>query len=350
MKHKKYDYLPSSEKYLLVESSGTVNKKKIYRSKKSNLQNIKNEIQTFGYHKNTHYMNNILIRNKNTNNLLAYMFCCLNLMGKVKIDYYSEMSEAIKEINNTKFNCLYITPSIYWNFKDKINLKHYEYIFLAGEQLSKNVKETLLNSTNAKVFDMYGGTDSGLVAYKNIRNHDYHTTVPSITLVKNMDGKIEFLRENSGACDFIEDENGLQDLRLNKTFIGGDFIEFIDDHKFNYIGRDSSFIKINESRIYLEQVKNYFLNKLKPIDIQLLPYKDENNFDQFCMYLISEKEYENKYLMDLILEEYNSIIYMPKKVLTAKEYLTKNINSGELIKTDTKKLLQLVLENGKQTY
>ena len=41
---------------------------------------------------------------------------------------------------------------------------------------------------------------------------------------------------------------------------------------------------------------------------------------------------------------------MPKKVLVAKEYLTKNINSGELIKTDTKKLLQLVLENGKRTY
>jgi acyl-coenzyme A synthetase/AMP-(fatty) acid ligase len=350
MRHKKYSHLSANEKYLLIESSGTVNKKKIYRSKQSDLQNIKNEIETFGYHKNTHYMNNLLIRNKNTNNLLAYTFSALSLLGKVKIDYYGEISQAIKEINNTKFNCLYMTPSIYWNFKDKMNLQHYEYIFLAGEQLSNNIKEKLLNSTNAKIFDMYGSTDSGLVAYKNIRYSDYHITVPSITLIKNTEGKIEFLKEKSGACDFIEDENGIKDLTQNKTYIGDDFIEFIDNNKFNFIGRDDSFVKINEIKIYLDQVKNYLLNKLKPIDIKLLKYKDENNFDQFCMYLISEKECEVKYLIDLILEEYNSIIYMPKKVLTAKEYLTKNINSGELIKTDTKKLLQLVLENGKQSY
>ena len=78
MKHIKHDHLPSKEKYLLVESSGSINKKKIYRSKTSDLHNIKNEVVTFGYDKKTHYMNNILIRNKNTNNLLAYTFLCLN--------------------------------------------------------------------------------------------------------------------------------------------------------------------------------------------------------------------------------------------------------------------------------
>ena len=350
MKHIKHDHLPSKEKYLLVESSGSINKKKIYRSKTSDLHNIKNEVVTFGYDKKTHYMNNILIRNKNTNNLLAYTFLCLNMFGKVKIDYYPEMSEAVKEINNTKFNCLYITPSLYWNFKDKINLKHYHYIFLAGEQLSKSVKESLLNQTNAQVFDMYGGTDSGLVGYRSVRNHDYHQTVPTLKLVKNSEGRIEFLRENSGACDFIEDENGLQDLRINKTYIGNDFIEMIDDHKFNFIGRDNSFVKINEKRIYLEQIKNYLMKELKAIDIHLLKYKDENGFDQFCMYMINEKEYEINQIMDIIYKEYNDINHIPKKILIDKQYVTKDINSGEMIKTDTKKLLEKVLNFGKQTY
>jgi len=350
MKHKKYSHLPTSEKYLLIESSGTINKKKIYRSKKSDLQNIKNEIQTFGYNKKTHYMNNILIRDKNTNNLLAYTFLCLQMFGKVKIDYYDKMSEAIKEINNTKFNCLYITPSLYWNFRDKIDLKHYEYLFLAGEQLSKTVKESLLNQTDAQVFDMYGGTDSGLVGYRSVRNHDYHQTMSTIKLIKNIDGKIEFLREGSGSCDFIEDENGLQDLRTNKTYVGNDFIEILDEHKFNFIGRDNSFVKINEKRIYLEQIKTYLLKELSAIDIQLLKYKDENGFDQFCMYMINEKDFETKEIVDLIYKEYGDINHMPKKILTSKEYVTKNIDSGEMIKTDTKKLLEKVLNFGKQTY
>jgi acyl-coenzyme A synthetase/AMP-(fatty) acid ligase len=350
MKHKQYNHLPSKEKYLLVESSGTVNKKKIYRSKESDLRNIKNEIITFGYNKKTHYMNNILIRNKNTNNLLAYVFLCLQMFGKVKIDYYPEMSEAVKEINNTKFNCLYITPSLYWNFRDKINLKHYEYLFLAGEQLSKTVKESLLNQTNAQVYDMYGGTDSGLVGYRSVRNHDYHQTVSTVKLVKNIDDKLEFLREGSGACDFIEDENGFQDLRANKTYVASDFIEILDEHKFNFIGRDNSFVKINEKRIYLEQIKTYLLKELKAIDIQLLKYKDENGFDQFCMYMINEKDFEIKEIIDLIYSEYGDINHVPKKILIAKEYITKNIDSGEMIKTDTKKLLEKVLNFGKQTH
>jgi len=41
---------------------------------------------------------------------------------------------------------------------------------------------------------------------------------------------------------------------------------------------------------------------------------------------------------------------MPKKILIDKEYLTKNLNSGGIIKTDNKQLLNLVLKNGKQTY
>ena len=121
MRHKKYNHLPSTDKYLLFETSGTINKKKVYRSKESNLQNIKNEITAFGYSKNTHYFNNLLIRDINSNNLLAYIFLCLKKFGKIKLNYYSQMSEAIKEVNNTKFNSLYITPSIYWNFKEKIN-------------------------------------------------------------------------------------------------------------------------------------------------------------------------------------------------------------------------------------
>lgn len=350
MKHIKFNHLPSKDKYLLVESSGTVNKKKIYRSKASDLQNIKNEILTFNYDKTTHYMNNILIRNKHSNNLLGYVFVSLQMFGKIRIDYFKEMNEAIKEINNTKFNCLYITPSLYWNFKDKINIMHYHYIFLAGEQLSQTVKESLLNQTYAEVFDMYGGTDSGLVGYRNLRKNNYHETVPTIKLIKNNENRLEFLRENSGACDFIEDENGIHDLRINKTYVGNDFVDFIDDNKFIYIGRDSSFVKINEKRIYLDQIKTYLLKELKPIDIQLLKYKDENNFDQFCMYMINDKIFEIDEIMDVLFKEYNSIIYMPKKILIDNEYVTKNINSGEMIKTDTNKLLERVIKFGKQTY
>lgn len=350
MRHKKYSHLPSDEKYLLVESSGTVNKKKIYRSKKSNLKNIENEIKTFNYDKTTHYMNNILIRSKNTNNLLAYMFLCLQMFGKIKIDYYPEMSEAIKEINNTKFNCLYITPSIYWNFKDKINLLHYEYIFLAGEQLSDKIRVSLLNNTHAKVYDMYGSTDAGLVGYRDLRQNDYHDSVPNLVMLKNPDNKLEFIRENSGACDFIEDKNGLHDLRKKYTFIGNDYIEFIDHHKFRFLGRDDSFIKINEKRIYLDQIKAFLLKELSPIDIQLLKYKDENGFDQFCMHMINDKDFENREIIDLILKEYGDINYVPKKILISKEYVTKDINSDQMIKTDTKKLLERVLVIGKQTY
>ena len=79
-------------------------------------------------------------------------------------------------------------------------------------------------------------------------------------------------------------------------------------------------------------------------------YKDENEFDQFCMYMISNEKYEIKHLMELIINEYKSINYMPKKILIDNEYLTKNISSGQIIKTDTKKLLEMVLKNGKQTY
>ena len=135
MGHKKYIHLPSQEKYLLLETSGSTNKKKIYRSKKSNFFIIKNDIDIFNFNKNTHYMNHILIRNKNINNLLVYTYLTLKYLGKIRLDYYEQISEAIKEINNTKFNSLYITPSIFWNFKENLNLKHYEYIYLAGEKI-----------------------------------------------------------------------------------------------------------------------------------------------------------------------------------------------------------------------
>jgi phenylacetate-coenzyme A ligase PaaK-like adenylate-forming protein len=350
MKHERYNHLPSTEKYLVVESSGSANKKTIYRSKKSDLFNLKNEINIFKYDKKTHYMNHLLIRNKKTNNLLAYYFLCLEYFGKVRIDYYSEISEAIKEINNTKFNSLYMTPSIFWNFKDKMNISHYEYIFLAGEEMSKTVKETLLNMTNAKVFDMYGGTDCGLIAYRNVREDIYLNVLPDLKLIKNSENRLEFLRDNSGACDFIQDENGIYDLRKNKTYIGNDFIEIIEDKKIKFLGRDDSFVKINDKRIFLNQIKKLFIDNLKITDIQLLKYKDENGFDQFCMYLISDEKYEIKHFIDLILSEFNSINYMPKKILFADNYLTKELNSGQIIKTDTKKLLEMVLENGKQTY
>ena len=350
MSHKKYNHLPSEDKYLLFETSGTVNRKKIYRSKESDLQNIKNEIIAFKFSKSTHYFNHLLIRNSKANNVISYIYLCLQKFGKIKMNYYQQMGEAVKEINNTKFNCLYITPSIYWNFKDKINLKHYEYIFLAGEQLSKNIKENLLNDTNAIVFDVYGGNDHGFIGYKNVRNHDYHQTASTIRLINNNENKVEFIKKESGACDFIEDENGIQDIRKNMTYIGGDFIEIIDENKFIYLGRDDSFVKINEKKIYLDQVKNFLLSKLKAIDIKLLKYKDENGFDQFCMYMISEKKYEIKKIFSLILDEYNDINHMPKKILISNDYLTKDINSGEIIKTDSKKLLEMVLKDGQRAY
>ena len=68
------------------------------------------------------------------------------------------------------------------------------------------------------------------------------------------------------------------------------------------------------------------------------------------MYMINEKEYEINQIIDIIYKEYNDINHVPKKILIDKQYITKDINSGEMIKTDTKKLLEKVLNFGKQTY
>lgn len=350
MIHKRYSHLPSNDKYLLLETSGSVNKKKIYRNKKSNLFNIKNEIEIFNFNKNTHYMNNVLIRNKKSNNLLAYTYLTLKFLGKIKIDYYEQISEAVKEINNTKFNSLYITPSIFWNFKENLNLKHYEYIFLAGEKISDKIKEILLNMTNATIYDVYGGTDYGLIGYKDIRKNNFFTKANGLKIIKNKNNKLEFLRENSGACDFIEDENGIEDLRNNKTFITNDFIEIINDYNFIFIDRDDFFIKKNEIKIYLNEIKNFLLKKIKPIDIKILKYKNENDFDDMAMYLITNENITTEEIKKILFDEFQSLNYIPKKILIDKVFITKNINSGEIIKTDNNQLLQKVLNFGKQTY
>ena len=350
MGHKKYAHLPSDEKYLLLETSGSTNKKKIYRSKKSNFFIIKNDIDIFNFNKNTHYMNHVLIRNKNINNLLVYTYLTLKYLGKIRLDYYEQISEAIKEINNTKFNSLYITPSIFWNFKENLNLKHYEYIYLAGEKISDKIKEILLNETNAIVYDVYGGTDCGFIGYKDIRKSNFFIKAEQLKLIKNKDNKLEFLRENSGACDFIEDKNEILDLRQNLTFVTNDFVEIIDEKHFVFVDRDETFIKKNEVKIYINEIKDFLLKKIKPIDIKILKYKDENNFDDMAMYLIINENITPEEIKKIIFTEFQSLSFVPKKILIDNKFITKNLNLGEIIKTDNKQLLEKVLTFGKQTY
>ena len=90
---------------------------------------------------------------------------------------------------------------------------------------------------------------------------------------------------------------------------------------------------------------DYLMEKLHKIEKVNIGY--DNHIYEFYK---NPTEYEINQIMDIIYKEYNDINHIPKKILIDKQYVTKDINSGEMIKTDTKKLLEKVLNFGKQTY
>ena len=69
-----------------------------------------------------------------------------------------------------------------------------------------------------------------------------------------------------------------------------------------------------------------------------------------AMYLIINENITPEEIKKIIFTEFQSLSFVPKKILIDNKFITKNLNLGEIIKTDNKQLLEKVLTFGKQTY
>ena len=182
---------------------------------------------------------------------------------------------------------LCITNPVFLKVLNKLNIqeKHNNMVFLSSTgKLEPKTAEELPKKLNCKIYQLFGSTETGGIAYK-INNDEFWTALKHVNISK----KDDCLQVNSPFISKFLIEKELKEIA--HPFVTTDIIE-MQNGKFKLLGRKSEIIKISGKRISLLEIESLLETHqdieeaLVKLDYDVNSHKDE----QLTVLLVSSLE------------------------------------------------------------
>jgi acyl-coenzyme A synthetase/AMP-(fatty) acid ligase len=176
---------------------------------------------------------------------------------------------------------LCITNPVFLKVLNKLNItgEHSNMVFLSSTgKLEPKTAEELPYKLNCKIYQLFGSTETGGIAYK-INDDTFWTPLKHVKITK----KDNCLQVNSPFISKFLIEEKLKEI--SHPFVTSDLIE-LNNGKFKLLGRKSEIIKISGKRISLLEVESLLeahpniSEALVKLDYEVTSHKDEQLFIQ----------------------------------------------------------------------
>ncbi len=265
-----------------------------------------------------------------------------------------DLSELIDVLISEQITILDITPShlsamlscISENedLLKKIKSHRLSVILTASEVLSKDLVEKTINIFGKVGFiNMYGQTEtSGIIAtenvdmslnYKNFIHIGFPLECITIEIFeengfKVIDGEVgeicvygstlsqNILTYNDDSSNFFSYGEG---IHLKKYYRTGDLGRKLSDGKIEFCGRKSSFIKINASRVSLEEIKQNLLLLSYIQEAEVIALNKENGSSEIAAVVVLRSNNEDKSSIRSFLQKKLPTYMVPNHIKIVKE-------------------------------
>lgn len=231
----------------------------------------------------------------------------------------NDNEEIIKIFREDEVNIVKLTPAHLALINEaNIRVSNIRTLILGGEALkSADANKIFSKSKKIRIFNEYGPTEAtvGCMIYK-FDPKDSDQTVPigrpadntQIYILDNkmrlcplgVEGKM-YIQGNCLSVGYNNmEEKNRESFVINnytnlRTYNTGDIAKLGIDLKMRYIGRCDKQIKINGNRIEIEEIENIAKKEFKFKNV-IVDVKQISNIDNICLYYISDKEYDEKYI------------------------------------------------------
>lgn len=261
-----------------------------------------------------------------------------------------------KIIKENNINFLQLTPSrlkLFLNFSNSyLIFKNIKYLLIGGEELTNDVLKSVKELTDAKIFNMYGPTETTIWStYKEVTNtNTINIGRPIInTKIHILNEKLipvpigvvgEIYISGSGLSkgyinnsietkkSFIKDINN-ENILLYKT---GDLGRWYPKGDIEYIGRVDNQVKVRGYRIELNEIRAAIIENINIVDALVLTKDNNQGNKELIAYLIHNNDFKINELK-LFLSKKIPKYMMPYYFRSIKE-IPMNTNG----KVDVKKL------------
>ena len=265
----------------------------------------------------------------------------------------------------SKYNIIAIqmTPSrmeIFINNKEYMpHLSNLKYITLAGEALSSNLKNKILELGNITIYNGYGPSETTVFSsFTNVTNQD------DITIGKPLSNTYMYiLDKDMNLCpidvpgELYISGDGVGNGYLNnqeltqKSFVRdifnpnylmyktGDLVKYLPNNEIHYIGRTDNQVKVRGLRIELGEIEKW-ISQYKGISKVLLSSNEDNNGRQYIIAYLTVnnrisinnlKSFLSKYIPRYMIPTYFIILdnfpYLPNGKINKKALPLPNSNS-----------------------
>lgn len=377
-------YINSANRAYIIYTSGSTGKPKGVILKHKSLLNLTNYLN-----KNVEYLKNnkpISILSLTTISFDIFIFETLISLQKgltVVIANEKEQSNPtllLELINKFNIKALQMTPSrmkIFVNNNYIDTFKNIKYITLAGEALSKDLRDRLLKIDNITIYNGYGPSET--TVYSTFTNATKQSTITIGVPIDNT--FIYILDKNMHLCpigvpgEIYISGDGVgygylnnKDL-TNKVFIqdkfspgnvmykSGDLACYLPNGELNYLGRNDHQVKIRGLRIELDEIIRHIKNFPDVKDVIVSSSADTQGRKSIVAYLLINnrisinklKQYLGKYIPNYMIPSHFIILdnfpYLPNGKIDKKSLPSPNIQKQTASYVSPRNKLELELIN-----
>lgn len=279
--HKKTQPILNGNIYLLLSTSGSTGSSKFAKISKNNIfSNTREIVRYLNIDKNDSTLTNLPMNYSYGLSIVNSHFnagASIILSNKSIID--RQTISLVKKNKITNFNGVPSTYEMIFRFNlQNIYLKNLKYITQAGGPLSEEIYNKVNNFSSknkSKFFIMYGQTEASprmsyLIAnkliYKKgmigkpIKGGKFHISDKYKKEIKipNKVGKLHYQGANVflGYANSTRQMNKKSNLQNKIILDTGDLAKFDDNKNYYIVGRESSFIKLLDKRVNLEEISD----------------------------------------------------------------------------------------------
>lgn len=258
------DSLDITNQQIILQTSGSTGKSKdVYKT----VDLIENELLVLSKQWGTQIQNSTFYSTVSHQHFYGLLFTVLLPLISNSIIHSKRLHypESLYAIQNSK-SCLVSSPAFYKRLtsltvKPNISQENLS-LFSSGGFLPETASKYSFDFFGTPVYEVYGSTETGGIAYKTIHDNNKWRPFPGVRF--SVCSEICYVLSS-----YIKEHEGLQ---------LSDQLEFNKDGSFLLLGRIDSVVKVEEKRVALNDIENRLLESGLITDVAILFIKDRREY------------------------------------------------------------------------
>lgn len=210
--------------------------------------------------------------------------------------FYENIKDKINEISNV--DVIFSTPSFFINFKDFIKINKKQKIIFTGEEIPYHLKEELIDFN---IYQSFGMTECLNIGIKKLKDENYTFLTEEMKIEDNY-------FYSPYLSSYVLEKDILK--KIEDRYLLSDSIR-VHGNSFCFLERGDDFAKINEEKISLKTINNFFLS-IKEIKDFVIFKNKKNDLDELNFFHVSSLNKSE--IEKLIINYFNNINYVPKNI------------------------------------